>query len=202
MASSPSPLTSNALIARHIDDHMRVVESLRGQQDRIERIARAMLECIGRDGCIFWFGNGGSAADSQHLACELVGRFERERPGISSIALTTDTSALTAIANDLGFDDLFARQVEALCRARDLVIGISTSGNSANVLRGIEAAQRRGATTVGLTGRDGGRLAGQVEHCLTVACDNTARIQEAHILVGHILCDLVERWSIGDNDGA
>lgn len=152
-----------------------------------------MIDCLARGGRIFWLGNGGSAADCQHLAAELVGRFERERKGLASIALTTDTSALTAIANDCGFDQVFARQVEALCRPGDLVVGISTSGNSRNVLEAIRTAVSKKIRTVGLSGRDGGKLTAEADICLVVASNNTARIQEAHILIGHILCDLAER---------
>jgi len=171
---------------------MRTIERLRDLDADIARIGASMIECLSRGGCVFWLGNGGSAADSQHLAAELVGRFERERRGLASIALTTDSSALTAIGNDLGFDQVFARQVEALCRPPDLVIGISTSGNSPNVLRAIETAQAKGIETAGLSGRGGGRLRELTDTCLIVPSSNTARIQEAHILTGHILCDMVE----------
>lgn len=179
-------------IDRHIDDHMATIGNLRGHSADIERIGALMITCLTSGGCVFWLGNGGSAADSQHLAAELVGRFERERAGIASIALTTDSSALTAIGNDCGFDRVFARQVEALCRPQDLVIGISTSGDSPNVLRAIETARTRGIKTAGLSGYDGGQLRGLVDACLVAPSRNTARIQEAHILVGHILCDMVE----------
>lgn len=172
---------------------MKTIEALRSQSAVIEKIGRHMIACIQNGGCVFWLGNGGSAADSQHLAAELVGRFERERPGIRSVALTTDTSTLTAIGNDYGFDRVFARQVEALCRSGDLVIGISTSGNSPNVLAAIETARDMGVKTVGLSGRDGGRLATLADVCLVVPSDNTARIQESHILVGHMVCYLVEQ---------
>lgn len=180
------------LVERHLEDHLKTIERLRSQAGAIERLGSMMIDSLEAGGCVFWFGNGGSAADSQHLAAELVGRFERERVGIPSMALTTDSSALTAIGNDHGFDRIFARQVEALCRPRDLVVGISTSGNSANVLRAIEAARARGVKAAGLTGRDGGRLKDLVDACILVPSDNTARIQEAHILTGHILCDMVE----------
>jgi len=180
------------MIDRHLDDHLNTIARLREQSALIEEIAGLMIRCLTAGGRIFWLGNGGSAADSQHLASELVGRFERDRPGLASHALTTDSSALTAIGNDYGFEQIFARQVESLCRPEDLVIGISTSGNSPNVLRAMEKARALGALTVGFGGRGGGRLKDLVDACLIVACDNTARIQEAHLLVGHILCDLVE----------
>jgi D-sedoheptulose 7-phosphate isomerase len=180
-------------IDRHIEDHLATIAALRSQIHLIEQIGRLMIACIREGGCIFWLGNGGSAADSQHLAAELVERFELERPGIRSVALTTDTSALTAIGNDEGFERIFARQLMALCRPGDLVIGISTSGNSPNVLAAVRTARDLGLGTVGLSGRDGGELKALVDLCLIVPSDNTARIQEAHILVGHILCDLAER---------
>jgi D-sedoheptulose 7-phosphate isomerase len=180
-------------IDQHIADHLSTVRALQSQRSVIAAISQKMIECLARGGRIFWLGNGGSAADCQHLAAELVGRFERERKGLASIALTTDTSVLTAIANDCGFDQVFARQVDALCRPGDLVIGISTSGNSKNVLEAIRTAASKGIRTVGLSGRDGGKLKADAEICLVVASDNTARIQEAHILIGHILCDLAER---------
>jgi D-sedoheptulose 7-phosphate isomerase len=142
---------------------------------------------------LLFFGNGGSAADAQHLATELVVRYRRNRPAIAAIALTTDTSALTAIGNDLGFDSLFARQVEALCRAGDVAIGISTSGNSENVIRGLQAAKAAGAVTVAFTGEGGGRLAGQVDHGIFIPSRTTARIQEMHLMLGHVLCALLEK---------
>lgn len=141
-------------------------------------------------------GNGGSAADSQHLAAELVGRYKRERRGLASLALTTDTSALTAVGNDYGYDRVFARQIEALCTAKDAVVGISTSGNSANVLEGVRKANELGAFTLGLAGGSGGKLAELADKCLTVPSRSTARVQEAHILIGHILCDWLEEQSV------
>jgi D-sedoheptulose 7-phosphate isomerase len=179
-------------ILRHISDHQRTIEALHAQVPAIEQLVDRVIRCLEDGGCVFWLGNGGSAADCQHLAAELVGRFERERRGYASIALTTDSSILTSVSNDYGFERVFVRQIEALCRPRDLVIGISTSGNSANVLNALEAARSQGASTVGLGGRDGGRLKEVTDLCVIVPVDNTARIQEAHILIGHILCDLVE----------
>jgi D-sedoheptulose 7-phosphate isomerase len=180
-------------IERHIADHQRTIEALARQAPLIERMAEGVIRCLEGGGCVYWMGNGGSAADCQHLAAELVGRFERERGGFASVALTTDSSVLTSVGNDYGFDHIFARQVEALCRPGDLAIGISTSGNSPNVLRALETAAGRGIATMGMSGRDGGALAGLADLCLVIPDENTARIQEAHILVGHILCDLVER---------
>lgn len=180
-------------IDTHIDDHLRTIEALRAQTAVIEAIGDLLVTCLDRGGCVFWLGNGGSAADCQHLAAELIGRFERDRKGLASIALTTDSSVLTAVGNDYGFDRLFARQVEALCRPGDLVIGISTSGNSPNVLCALQTAHDLGIRTVGLSGRGGGKLRDLADVCLVVPSASTARIQEAHILIGHILCDRAER---------
>ena len=142
---------------------------------------------------LLFFCNGGSAADAQHLATELVVRYRQNGPAIAAIALTTDTSALTAIGNDCGFESLFARQVEALCRAGDVAIGISTSGNSENVIRGLQAAKSAGAVTVAFAGEGGGRLAGQVDHGIFIPSKTTARIQEMHLMLGHVLCALLEK---------
>ena len=188
------PPTENPseLFKRTVAEHLTVIQALVSQQDQFERIARAMSEAILSGKKILWCGNGGSAADSQHLAAELTGRFRRERRGLPSIALTTDTSALTAIANDYGFERIFARQVEALCSPGDVVVGISTSGNSANVCAAIEAAKQIGAFTVAFTGSRGGALVNKADAILRAPSEDTARIQEAHILCGHILCDWIE----------
>jgi D-sedoheptulose 7-phosphate isomerase len=172
--------------------HLEVIRGLEPVLPAIEQLADRAVACLRAGGRIFWMGNGGSAADCQHLAAELVGRFERDRPGLASIALTTDTSILTSLGNDLGFERIFARQVEALCRPEDLLIGLSTSGNSRNVLAALEVAAGLGAFRAGLSGGTGGRLPEATELCLVVPSANTARIQEAHILIGHMLCDLVE----------
>lgn len=179
-------------ILRHIENHQRTIAALQTQVTTINRIAEEVIHCLDRGGCVYWLGNGGSAADCQHLAAELVGRFERERSGYASVALTTDSSILTSVGNDYGFERIFSRQIEALCKPEDLVIGISTSGNSANVLRALQCAKEMGAFSVGLSGQGGGLLKETADICLIVSAKNTARIQEAHILIGHILCDLVE----------
>ena len=158
----------------------------------ISDVGIAMQNCIRNCGKILLMGNGGSAADSQHIAAEIVGRFKKERKGMPAIALTTDTSILTSVGNDYGYDYIFARQIEALCRPEDLVIGITTSGNSANVVRAIEAAKSIGATTVGLTGGSGGKLLSLCDFNLIMPSSVTARIQEAHIFVGHSLCEILE----------
>jgi len=151
---------------------------------------------------IFWFGNGGSAADAQHLASELVGRFQRERDGLRSFALTTDASVMTSLSNDFGYEQVFARQIDALCRAGDVAVGISTSGNSPNVIAGVAAARAAGAVTIGMTGAGGGALAGRVDLCLAVPSEVTARVQEGHMLLGHTLCELIEdAMAEVDHDG-
>lgn len=154
--------------------------------------ADLIAECLKAGGKVLLFGNGGSAADAQHLAAEFVGRFVLERSPLPGIALTTDSSILTAVANDYGFDEVFVRQVLALGRPGDVAIGISTSGNSPNVVKAVRVAAERGLRAIGLAGRDGGALAKEVEIAITVPSTNTARIQECHIAVGHILCELVE----------
>jgi D-sedoheptulose 7-phosphate isomerase len=159
---------------------------------RIEIVARRMADALQRGGKLLFFGNGGSAADAQHLAAEFVNRFLCNRAALAAVALTTDSSVLTSIGNDLGFDQVFARQVEALARPGDIVVAISTSGNSPNVLRGVEAARRLGCASVGLTGGSGGLLATVVDEAFVVPSTETPRIQETHMTVGHALCAVVE----------
>ena len=153
---------------------------------------RRMAECLRAGGKVLAFGNGGSAADAQHLAGELVGRFLRDRAALSAIALTTDSSVTTAIANDTGYDAVFRRQVEAHGRPGDVAVGITTSGRSPNVVQALQLARERGLVTVGLTGGGGGRLAGAVDYLIDVPDKTTARIQEVHVMVVHILCQIVE----------
>jgi len=148
--------------------------------------------CLQGDGKLLFFGNGGSAADAQHLAAEFVGRFVRERAGLPAIALTTDSSILTAVGNDYGFDQIFARQIQALGRPGDVAIAISTSGNSLNVLEGVKEARKRKLKTIGLTGKDGGLLAQQTDAAIMVPSTSTAKIQECHIAIGHLFCELVD----------
>ena len=164
-------------------------EELKAQ---IVRLAEEMAATLAAGGTIYWMGNGGSAADAQHLAAELVGRLRRSRRALASIALTTNTSILTAVANDTAFAEVFSRQVEALVRPGDMLIGLSTSGNSENVLRAMQAGSAKKARTVGWTGMDGGRLKEIAQICLLIPSRDTQRIQESHITVGHILCGLVE----------
>lgn len=163
---------------------------------RIVRAAERLANCLRQGGKILICGNGGSAADAQHFAAELVNRFEIERPGLAAIALTTDSSALTCIANDYAFEQVFARQTRALGRPQDILLAISTSGNSPNIMAVIEAARELGLITVALTGRDGGRMADQLggeDIEIRVEATATARIQEVHILIIHCLCDLVDQ---------
>jgi D-sedoheptulose 7-phosphate isomerase len=160
-------------------------------------VSEAMSGALVAGHKVLFFGNGGSAADAQHLAAELAGRFLADRRSLPGIALTTNTSALTAIGNDYSFEDVFARQVEGLGAAGDIAFGISTSGNSKNVLRAMEVAARKRMTTVGLSGR-GGKLAAICDHCICIPSDQTPRIQEAQILTGHILCEIVERQLFSD----
>ncbi len=159
----------------------------------IAETAGVMTDCIKRGGKIMFAGNGGSAADSQHLAAELVGRFMKDRRPLAGIALTTDTSIITAVANDYSFDEIFSRQVLGLGRKGDVFFGISTSGNSPNILKAIESAKSGGIITIGLTGNGGGKMAQIVDYLIDVPYKGkSARIQEVHILIGHILCELIE----------
>lgn len=162
------------------------------QAELIEKAAREMARALRAGNKILIFGNGGSAADAQHIAGELVVRFSAERRGLPAIALTTDSSVLTAIGNDFGFEQVFSRQVEALGRAGDVALAISTSGNSPNVLRGVEKARALGLVTIGLTGSDGGLLGKLVDCHINVRHASTPRAQEVHSMVGHILCQLIE----------
>jgi D-sedoheptulose 7-phosphate isomerase len=166
--------------------------SVKENLDKLESGAHRLAECLASDRKVLIFGNGGSAADAQHIAAEFVNRFAIERPPLAAIALTTDTSILTSIGNDYHFDDIFSKQIHALGKKGDVAWAISTSGNSANVLKGIEAAGEKKMATVAMTGR-GGRLAAMADLSLTVRSDSTARIQETHLIMAHILCDLVER---------
>jgi len=154
--------------------------------------ADLIIMCLRAGGKLLFFGNGGSAADAQHLAAEFVGRFVRERAGLPAIALTTDSSILTAVGNDYGFDQIFARQVQALGRPGDVAIAISTSGNSPNIIEGVKAARKGYLKTIGLSGKDGGLLATEADVVITIASISTARIQECHITIGHLLCELTE----------
>lgn len=175
-----------------INQHLAIIRRLAAQQDAFERAATMLSRCLLSGGKILWCGNGGSAADAQHLAAELVGRFRRQRGAVASIALTTDSSILTAIANDFGFEQVFQRQVEALWEAGDVVVGISTSGDSGNVCAALRRAHVLDAFTIAMTGESGGRLAQYADVCLRAPSTDPARIQEAHGLLGHILCECLD----------
>lgn len=181
-----------SIFLENIKEHQNLIEQLKELNDEVLKVGAIAGNCLRLGGRVFFCGNGGSAADSQHLAAELTGRFIRDRRPLSAIALSTDTSALTCIANDYSFDEVFSRQIQGLGRSGDLLIGISTSGNSRNVIRAIEAAQKLNIRTVGLLGRDGGLLRDLCENSIVIPSLSTARIQECHILVGHTLCGLIE----------
>ena len=175
-----------------IDDSIKVKEELKKENKIIYKIGILISKCINKGGKVFFFGNGGSAADAQHISAELVGRYQIKRKGLPSIAFTTNTSVLTAISNDFGYDIVFERQVKSTVTSDDVVVGISTSGASANIIKGIIAAKKIGAKTVGLTGLNGAKLVKVADITLKVPSQNTQRIQECHIMVGHIICDIVE----------
>jgi len=181
-----------SLFTGALNEHLGIVSQLYAQQEAVECVAIRMAQCLLRGHMIFWCGNGGSAADAQHLAAELMGRFCNDRRALPSIALTADTSVLTAIANDMGFGEVFDRQLEGICSPGDVVIGLSTSGKSRNVCGALQRARELGAFTVAMTGQNGARLASYADVCLRVPSNNTARIQEGHILLGHILCEWLE----------
>jgi D-sedoheptulose 7-phosphate isomerase len=169
-----------------------VKKKLLQEAGQIAEAATAVLERLKVGGKLIAFGNGGSASDAQHIVAELIGRYRIDRRPFPALALATNCSSLTAIGNDYGFEDIFARQVEALAEPRDVVLAISTSGNSPNVLRGIEAARHAESLTIGLSGGTGGEMRNLVDLCICVPSDSTPRIQEAHILIGHIICGIVE----------
>jgi D-sedoheptulose 7-phosphate isomerase len=185
---------------RQIDESCEVAQLSRELLSKICLLSERTVRAIKSGRCVFFCGNGGSAADAQHLAAEFVGRFRLERLPLPSMALTTNTSLLTAIANDYGYDQVFSRQVHAFAKPSDILFGISTSGNSPNVVRAIQEARTLGVYTVGLTGRSGGKLKECADVLLNVPSDQTPRIQESHILLGHIYCDLVERLYLGSSE--
>lgn len=182
----------------HIDAVNMVAEQL---TEPIAECARMLVDALKGGHKLLIMGNGGSAADAQHFAAEMVGRFLMERKALPAIALTTDTSILTAVGNDYGFDEIFKRQVEALAGSGDVLIGISTSGNSLNIKRALEAGKKIGAGTIGLLGRDGGEIGPMVDLNLTVPSFETPRIQEAQLIIIHILCDLIEKGLFGLKSG-
>ncbi len=183
-----------ALFTATIAVHQRVLE---GSLEPVIAAAAAIRDALSAGGKLLIFGNGGSAADAQHMAAELMGRFERERAALAAVALTTDTSILSAIGNDYGFDGVFARQVEGLGRRGDVALGISTSGGSVNVVAALDAARSRGLKTIALTGRDGGAVGRAADIHVNVPDESTARVQEVHTTLIHALCDLIEGSASG-----
>ncbi len=179
-----------AELLQSIEVKKQVIDSLIPQ---IEQAAKLMVAALKNGNKIMFFGNGGSAADSQHLAGEMIGRFLKERKSLPAIALSTDSSILTCLSNDYGFDIVFSRQIEGLAKPGDIAFGISTSGNSKNVLLGLEKAKELGCKTIGLLGCDGGKIAKKVEVTITVPSKDTPRVQESHITIGHIICNLIEQ---------
>jgi D-sedoheptulose 7-phosphate isomerase len=190
-----------ARVSQHFADSAKIKQkSAELLAAPIAQAVELMVKCMLANGKILACGNGGSAADSQHFAAELIGRFERERPGLAAVALTTDTSALTAIANDYDYEDVFSRQVQALGQAGDVLLAISTSGDSKNVIAAIHAAHERDMQVVALTGRSGGKIAGLLageDVHICVPSDRTARIQEVHLLALHCLCDGIDTLLLG-----
>lgn len=182
------------IIQARFEEHLAVANAVM-QSDilaQVERVATVVKAALANGNKVLFCGNGGSAADSQHLAAEFVGRFQKERQGLPAIALTVDTSVLTAVGNDYGFDKVFVRQVEALGNKGDVIVGISTSGNSPNVLAAIELAKSKGIFCVGMTAAGGGKMMEVCDECIAIPAKITARAQEMHILIGHILCELVD----------
>jgi len=180
------------LITKRIREGISVKERLLEDVEMLEKMATVLVDCMRGGGKVIFFGNGGSAADAQHLAAELSGRFYMDRPSLPALSLSTNSSTLTAIGNDYGFEHVFARQLPGVGARGDVVVAISTSGNSRNVIEAIRLAKSIGMITFGWTGREGGELAQMVDYALRIRADESPRIQEAHILVGHILCEIVE----------
>jgi D-sedoheptulose 7-phosphate isomerase len=189
---SPTNPSQDAFLHSELKAHVDMYAQLHGIFPQMIAVANELRATLQRGGKILIMGNGGSAADSQHIAAEIVGRYKKERRGMAAIALTTDTSILTSVGNDYGYDYIFARQIEGLCRPEDAVIGITTSGNSKNVVNAIIEANAIGATTIGLTGGTGGKLLELCKFNLVMPSNDTPRIQEAHIFVGHSLCGMIE----------
>lgn len=181
------------MIENEINLHINTIQKVQDElQNHIFKACKMAINCIKNGGKILICGNGGSAADAQHIATEFTGRYKTERTGLPAIALTTDTSALTAIGNDYGFDLIFSRQVEALANKKDLLLAISTSGNSPNIIKALQKAKEIGCKTLGLSGKNGGKMNELCELNIVIPSDNTPRIQEMHILIGHILCQSID----------
>jgi len=198
----PAGITPKAVAYHRLNESLGVHRKLLGEAERIVALADALATSLRRGGQVFFFGNGGSAADAQHLAAELVGRYYLERRPLAATALSVNTSALTAIGNDYSFEEVFARQLEAAGRPGDVAVGLSTSGNSPNVVEALRVARLKGMVTVALTGGGGGAVRNMADHWLPAPSEDTPRIQEAHILIGHIVCELVERALVADEAAA
>jgi D-sedoheptulose 7-phosphate isomerase len=196
MSTGMAVANLEAVVAKQLDESAKVKQDLKSMAGEIVGLAADMYTCLTRNGKVFLCGNGGSAADSQHIAAELVGMFLQDRRALPGIALTVNPSVVTAVSNDWSFDDVFARQVQALMSKDDLLICISAGGNSPNILRALEEAKKIGARTAALLGKGGGRAATMVDRALIVHSSMTPRIQEAHITIGHIACGLVEEWFV------
>ena len=187
-------------IARELDATLANITAVHADTDlreTIKKISIVMMDALKAGNTLLFAGNGGSAADSQHIAGEFVSRFHFDRAGLPAIALTTDTSILTAIGNDYGYEFVFSRQIEALGRKGDVFIAITTSGNSPNIIKAIEAARKKGLIVVGLTGRTGGKMKAMCDHCLSIPSDSTPRIQEGHLASYHLICGLIEETMFG-----
>ena len=192
MSTPARLLNADTTLHAQLQDHLSVFQSLGALSGVVERAAQAIVSALNSGNKVLFCGNGGSAADSQHLASEFTGRFVEDRRPLAAMALSTDSSALTCIANDYSSDEVFARQIQGLGRPGDCLVAISTSGNSRNVLRAAEVARSLGIVTIGMLGRDGGRLLPLCDTAIVVPSPVTARIQEAHIFIGHTLCSMVE----------
>ena len=192
--SDTTARASQDTIAARLEETGKLHQQLpEAQLALIARAGTVIVEALGRGRKVIWFGNGGSATQSQHMAAEFVGRFQQERRSLPSISLTENMASVTAIGNDYGFERIFSRQLEGLAQPGDVAVGLSTSGNSPNVVRGLATARALKLTTIGLTGRSGGKMAEVCEICLQVPSAVTARIQEVHLTIGHILCELAEQ---------
>jgi len=181
-------------ILNSFDESIRVISDSKKLIDEIQSASDLIIKCFSNDNKVVIFGNGGSAADSQHFAAEFIGRFQLERKSLPTIALTTDSSILTALGNDYSFDDIFSRQCESLVKKNDIVIAISTSGNSLNVINGIISSKNNGAIIIGILGNNGGKIKNLVNLPIIIPSNSTPRIQESHRLILHIICDLVEKY--------
>ena len=190
------------VVIRELEDGAKIRTTMaQTLSDIIAKAAQIILDAYKAGRKVFLIGNGGSAADAQHIAAELAGRFKLERTGLPAIALTTNTSVLSALANDYGYEKVFSHQLEALAKDKDVLIAITTSGTSPNILKAVEMAHSKGVIVIGLTGAKGGKLKDSADLTIMVPSDDTARIQEAHITIGHIICHLVEKGLFGESSG-